>query len=56
METVEIQCRCKDCKYSYKHKHCKTDKAMRLYCHFWCSTEEPEEVQPDWFCSNGEHV
>lgn len=45
-ETVEINCRCKDCEYSHKNND-------KLYCQFWSGSMEPEEVKPDWFCSQG---
>jgi len=49
METVEINCRCKDCRHSVKER-------STLYCYFWDYEQgmSPNVVDELGFCSNGE--
>lgn len=49
METVEIECRCKDCFFGQTHKG-------QLYCRVWEWENEhfTIEVNPEDFCSYGE--
>lgn len=47
METVQIECRCKDCEY-YEYHPIYND----FYCTYW-DWEEPNCVYEDDFCSNG---
>lgn len=48
METVEINCRCKDCHYSIK-------EGKKLYCSYWDYEQgmAPNIVDEMGFCSNG---
>lgn len=50
METVQIECRCKDCIFYESHPiyRIKNEK----YCTYW-DWEEPNCVNEDDFCSNG---
>ena len=49
METVEINCRCKDCRHSGKEE-------LTLYCYYWDYEQGmlPNSVDELGFCSNGE--
>lgn len=49
METVQIECRCKDCEYSGYHPiyTVKNEK----YCTYW-DWEEPNCVDEDDFCNH----
>lgn len=49
METVNIICRCKDCRYSEK-------QGKELYCYFWDyeTGMSPNTVDEMGFCNNAE--
>lgn len=52
-ETVEIECRCKDCCHS---ELISTSQGRKLYCNYWDYETGmlPNEVDDMDFCSNGE--
>lgn len=56
METVQIECRCKDCGY-YKKEGFYDENEKRGYgeCYYWYyeEGESPNSVDEDDFCSNG---
>lgn len=58
METVQIECRCKDCIY-YEPEMVYDDKEFKELnfgkCYYWDyeEGESPNSVDEDDFCSNG---
>ena len=48
METVEIGCKCKDCKFY------SIDRKGKSGCHYWSSEPYYYPVEEDDFYSNGE--
>lgn len=54
METVQIECRCKDCEY-YEPERFYNKKLSFGKCYYWNYEPgmSPNEVDEDDFCSNG---
>ena len=54
METVQIECRCKDCEH-YEPDRLNGKELSFGYCYYWDYEQgmSPNGVDEDNFCSNG---